>query len=106
MKKVFIVVGIGSIVLGIVAFLVLLLEPLLAVCTAAGLILSGCLMVAVGDLLGRVDYLERKLNLHETDPHTSNDDLPQRKCDSCGRAYDFDYPKCPHCGADTAQTGE
>ena len=78
MKKVFIVVGIGSVVLGIVAFFALLLEPLIAVCAAAGLILSGCLMVAVGD---------------------------QKTCPACGRKYDFDYPKCPHCGHEGADTG-
>ena len=99
MKKLFIIVGIGSIILGIIAFLALLLEPLIAVCTAAGLILSGSLMVAVGDLLGRVDYLERQLGLYAPDSAASDRDLPQRKCPKCGRSYDFDYPKCPHCGA-------
>ncbi|MBQ8396937.1 MAG: hypothetical protein IJX53_01915 [Clostridia bacterium] len=103
MKKVFIVVGIGSVVLGIVAFFALLLEPLIAVCAAAGLILSGCLMVAVGDLLGRVDYLERQLGLYA--PDASHSDLPQKTCPACGRKYDFDYPKCPHCGHEGADTG-
>ncbi len=103
MKKVFIVVGIGSIILGVIALLALILEPLLAVCVAAGLILSGCLMVAVGDLLGRVDYLERQLGLYASDPNDS--DLPQKTCPVCGRKYDFDYPKCPHCGRTDADTG-
>lgn len=106
MKKLFIVVGIGSIILGIVAFLALLLEPMIAICTAAGLILSGSLMVAVGDLLGRVDYLEHQLGLYIPDPNASDSDLPQRKCPKCGRSYDFDYPKCPHCGTFFDRTEE
>jgi len=105
MKKVFIAVGIGSIILGVIALLVLILEPLLAICVAAGLILSGCLMVAVGDLLGRVDYLERRLGLYAPDPNGTDSDLPQRKCRTCGRTYDFDYPKCPHCGAEPPESG-
>lgn len=105
MKKVFIIVGIGSVVLGIVAFFALLPEPLAAICTFAGLILSGCLMIAVGDLLGRVDYLERRLDLYKSDPDGSDPDLPQKTCPACGRKYDFDYPKCPHCGSAGADTG-
>ena len=26
--------------------------------------------------------------------------MPQRKCPTCGRNHDFDYPKCPHCKHD------
>lgn len=25
------------------------------------------------------------------------DDLPQRRCPSCGTMHDFDYPRCPKC---------
>lgn len=25
------------------------------------------------------------------------EDLPQKKCPSCGKSHDFDYPKCPYC---------
>lgn len=28
------------------------------------------------------------------------DSLPQVACPACGVWYDFDYPKCPVCGAD------
>lgn len=106
MKKVFMVVGIVSIGLGIVAFLVLLPEPVAAICAAFGLILSGSLMVAVGDLLARVDYLERKLGLYAPDPDGSDSDLPQQTCAECGRSYDFDYPKCPHCGTKSTRNGD
>jgi len=103
MKKLFLAVGIGSVVLGVVALIVLIVQPLVAICMAAGLILSGSLMIAVGDLLGRVDYLERQLGLYAPDDDAADPDLPQRKCAKCGRTYDFDYPRCPHCGADTAK---
>ena len=26
--------------------------------------------------------------------------MPQRKCPTCGREHDFDYPKCPYCKHD------
>ena len=29
-----------------------------------------------------------------------SEDLPQKKCPTCGEMHDFDYPKCPHCGHD------
>lgn len=29
-----------------------------------------------------------------------NEALPQKKCPSCGKDHDFDYPKCPYCGHD------
>ena len=105
MKKLFIAVGACSIILGIISFFALLLEPLIAVCTAVGFILSGSLMVAVGDLLGRVDYLEQQLGLYAPDS-AAESDLPQRKCPKCGRSYDFDYPKCPHCGTSPDQAEE
>ena len=28
------------------------------------------------------------------------DGMPQRKCPTCGREHDFDYPKCPYCKHD------
>lgn len=27
----------------------------------------------------------------------SRDGIPQVRCRACGRTYDFDFPKCPHC---------
>lgn len=98
MRKLFISVGAFTIVLGVVAFFTLLYNPIGALCAAVALILSGCLMIAVGDLLRRVNYLERRLNLSATDPDGSDPDLPQQKCPACGKFYDFDYPQCPHCG--------
>lgn len=26
-----------------------------------------------------------------------SEELPQKKCPKCGKAHDFDYPKCPFC---------
>lgn len=62
-------------------------------------VVSGLLLYTVGDLLDRVNYLEDKLNIHLS---VNNDaPLPQHKCHKCGKEYDMDYPKCPHCGTST-----
>ena len=29
-----------------------------------------------------------------------SDGMPQKKCPTCGREHDFDYPKCPYCKHD------
>ena len=30
----------------------------------------------------------------------SKDGMPQKKCPTCGREHDFDYPRCPYCKHD------
>ena len=30
----------------------------------------------------------------------SDDGMPQKKCPTCGREHDFDYPRCPYCKHD------
>jgi rubrerythrin len=30
----------------------------------------------------------------------SEEGMPQKKCPTCGREHDFDYPKCPYCHHD------
>jgi len=30
----------------------------------------------------------------------SAEGMPQKKCPTCGREHDFDYPKCPYCKHD------
>ena len=82
MRRVFFVAGIVVILLGIVGFLVLLLQPVTAVCVGLSLILSGAMMLAVSDLLGRVAYLEEQLQVYA--PAGNDPDLPQRKCSACG----------------------
>lgn len=96
MKKIFSVAGVAAIVLGVIAFLVLLVQPIAAFCTGISLVLSGALMLSVSDLLGRVAYLEEQLQIFA--PGQTDSQLPQRRCAVCDRDYDFDYPKCPHCG--------
>ena len=29
-----------------------------------------------------------------------DDGMPQKKCPTCGREHDFDFPKCPYCKHD------
>jgi len=38
----------------------------------------------------------RKLEFFVADSE-EEDALPQKKCPSCGKMHDFDYPKCPFC---------
>ena len=38
--------------------------------------------------------------VHETVDSISPDGMPQKKCPTCGREHDFDYPKCPYCKHD------
>lgn len=96
MRRVFFVAGIVVILLGIIGFLALLLQPVTAICVGISLILSGAMMLAVSDLLGRVAYLEEQLEVYA--PAENDPDLPQRKCAACGKSFDFDYPVCPYCG--------
>ena len=99
MKKFFAVIGCGVIGFGIVSFFALLPEPLIAVVVGLSLVLAGCLMFTVSDLLARVSRLEKQLGMPSV-PHPSNPDLPQKTCAACGKQYDFDFPKCPWCGCE------
>lgn len=74
-------------------------ESIFIVFSAFGGIVSGVALYTVGDLLDRVNYLEDKLNIHL--PVESEDDLPQVKCNNCGKEYDMDYHSCPYCGKKT-----
>lgn len=38
----------------------------------------------------------RKLEFFLAD--AGEEELPQKRCPSCGREHDFDYPRCPFCG--------
>ncbi|MBQ7873192.1 MAG: hypothetical protein IJ360_04390 [Clostridia bacterium] len=63
------------------------------------IIVVALLVYHVGELMDRVAYLEDKLNMHL--PIDSEDDLPQVKCNNCGKEYDMDYHSCPYCGKKT-----
>lgn len=58
-------------------------------------VISVMMFYAVGQLLERVSHLEEQLGID------LDDKLPQVTCKQCGREYDMDYPKCPHCDATT-----
>lgn len=72
----------------------------------------GAAIYAVGDLLNRVSYLERKLKMHVKDEPDYNKvekkekrkikgsdyEMTQKRCPDCGDTHDFDFQKCPHCG--------
>ena len=54
-----------------------------------------CLFLAViGVILFVVGVFQRT-----DETPMSLDDLPQKKCENCGRDYDFDYAACPYCGS-------
>ena len=44
------------------------------------------------------DYVGSMVN--EGIDAVSKDGMPQRKCPTCGREHDFDYPRCPYCKHD------
>ena len=37
---------------------------------------------------------------NESIDSVSTDGMPQKKCPTCGREHDFDFPKCPYCKHD------
>ena len=39
-----------------------------------------------------------KLEFYST--AVASEALPQKTCPHCGKAHDFDFPKCPFCGFD------
>ena len=44
------------------------------------------------------DYVGSMVN--EGIDAVSKDGMPQKKCPTCGREHDFDFPKCPYCKHD------
>ena len=42
----------------------------------------------------------KKLEFFLADTIPTEEELPQKKCPSCGMRHDFDYPKCPFCKYD------
>lgn len=42
----------------------------------------------------------KKLEFFLADTIPMEEELPQKKCPSCGMQHDFDYPKCPFCKYD------
>ena len=41
------------------------------------------------------DFVEAMVN--ESIDYIDMDGMPQKKCPTCGREHDFDFPKCPYC---------
>lgn len=39
----------------------------------------------------------RRLEFFAAEDVTAEEDLPQRRCPTCGTEHDFDYPRCPKC---------
>lgn len=57
----------------------------------------GLMLIAIGDLMDRVDKLEDKLKI-EKDSQDNAPEIMQVTCPNCGKKCDMDYPKCPNCG--------
>ena len=47
---------------------------------------------------GEFDFVSSMVN--EGIDAVSADGMPQRKCPTCGKEHDFDYPRCPYCKHD------
>ena len=44
------------------------------------------------------DFVESLVN--ESIDAFGSDGMPQKKCPTCGKEHDFDYPRCPYCKHD------
>jgi len=98
MSKFFNILGIVILIGCVFLFICFLMGPslilFLAIVLAA---VFAVLLIAVGDLMDRVDYLENTLEVCQTE-NKHEDRIMQIICPNCGKQYDMDYPKCPHCG--------
>ena len=47
---------------------------------------------------GEFDFVESVVS--EGIDAVSSDGMPQKKCPTCGKEHDFDYPRCPYCKHD------
>ena len=47
---------------------------------------------------GEFDFVESVVS--EGIDAVSADGMPQKKCPTCGKEHDFDFPKCPYCKHD------
>lgn len=47
---------------------------------------------------GEFDFVGAMVN--EDIGAVSEEGMPQKKCPTCGREHDFDYPRCPYCKHD------
>ena len=56
----------------------------------------GLALIALSSTMRRIDFLQEKLNLYM--PTQQDMYVPQKNCPNCHQDYDFDCPKCPHCG--------
>ena len=48
--------------------------------------------------IGDFDFVESVVS--EGIDAVSADGMPQKKCPTCGKEHDFDFPKCPYCKHD------
>ena len=100
LSKFFKILGISVLIGCAILFIGVLASPNQNAFLVLPIVLSAILallLIAVGDLMERVDYLENKLEIHQTqDEH--EDQIMQIACPNCGENYDMDYPKCPYCG--------
>ena len=100
MSKFFKVSGIAVLIGCAVLFIAILsdtIDILFVIIATAFLAIFGLLLIAVGDLMDRVDFLANTLELNQTQTE-HEDQIMQITCTNCGKPYDMDYPKCPHCG--------
>ena len=100
MAKFFKIFGIAFLIVCVGLFITVLassgadFEVLLSIFTGG---LLGLMLIAIGDLMDRVDRLEDKLEI-EKDSQDNAPEIMQVTCPNCGKKCDMDYPKCPHCG--------
>ncbi|MDQ2085953.1 hypothetical protein RBH29_05805 [Herbivorax sp. ANBcel31] len=97
MKKLFSISGGGIIIISLVVFLThssSVYSPMVTVLSTFLSIVMGVALITIGDLLERVRFLEKQLNISfDEDRHK----LPKKTCPKCFTEHDFDYPRCPFC---------
>jgi rubrerythrin len=47
-----------------------------------------------------------KIEFYQTAENTLISDIAQKKCPSCGKTCDLDYPKCPYCKFDLSSESD
>ena len=100
MAKLFKITGLVSFI-GCLGLLVYLLFTrgldVLAMISVIISVVLGLSLIALGDLMDRVDYLEETLKIEKTQ-NRQDDKIQQVTCPNCKMQYDMDYPRCPICG--------
>lgn len=99
MRKTFELCGILLIISAIIVLLAFTsyFNLLIGILSTAITIILGMAFLTIVNLMNRVEFLERHLNVSYIGKNSSSKDLPQKICPICKCEHDFDYHTCPNC---------